>query len=108
LRFAGSYSRVLDGLAKSALGYYVVHYPFSVWLQYALLGVALFAFVKAMIVFTLSLLLSLALMVLLRLVPFGSLLVGETPRPLRHRLPRRFRERAEKPPASIPLASNLH
>jgi hypothetical protein len=108
LRFAGSYSRALDGLAKDALGYYVVHYPFSVWLQYALLGVALFALAKVMIVFALSLVLSLLLMILLRLVPYGSLLVGGAPRPLQDRRPHRLRERTGEPPVAIRLAPNLH
>jgi hypothetical protein len=88
LKFAQSHSRLLDPVAKNALGIYVVHYPFSVWLQFALLGVALFAFAKAMIVLGLSLVASLMLIVLLRLVPLGSYLVGETPPPLWLRLPR--------------------
>ena len=108
VRFAGTYSRALDRLSKHALGYYVVHYPFSVWLQYALLGVALFAFVKAMIVLTLSLLASWALITLLGAIPFGSLLVGETSGPLRIVFPARFRSRTQKPAASIPLVSNPH
>ena len=108
LRFAGSYSRILDPIAKNALGLYVVHYPFSVWLQYSLLGVALFAFAKAMIVLALATLSSMALIVLLRLVPFGSYLVGETPRPWRYGLARRSREQTEKSPAAIPLPSRIH
>lgn len=108
LRFAGTYSRFLDSIAKGALGLYVVHYPFSVWLQYALLGVAVFAFAKAMIVLGLTLLSSLALMILLRLVPFGSRLIGETPRPLPYRFAKRFGAQAEKASAAIPLAPNLH
>jgi hypothetical protein len=104
LRFARSYSRVLDGLAKNALGLYVVHYPFSLWLQYALLGVAVFAIAKAMIVLALSLVSSLALVILLRHVPFGSHLVGEAPLPLRYRFPRLFRGRT----AAVPLAPNPH
>ena len=105
VRFGGFTSRFLDNIAKGALGLYVVHYPFTVWLQYALLGLALFAFAKWSIVFGLSTLLSMALMILFRRIPFGALLVGETPRPVRFRLPR-FRERTEKPHAAIPLADN--
>jgi surface polysaccharide O-acyltransferase-like enzyme len=105
LRFAQSYARPLDPVAKNALGIYVVHYPFSVWLQFALLGVAVFALAKATIVFGLSLAASLALIALLRLVPFGSYLVGEAPRPLQIRLPR-FRARTEEAPAAIPLTPN--
>ena len=102
LRFGGFYSRALDGLSQNALGLYFLHYPFSVWLQYALLGAALFAFAKAMIVFGLSLVATLALMILLRRVPFGSYLIGDAPRPSRYR-----REPAQ-PSQAIPLASHLH
>jgi hypothetical protein len=104
LRFAAFHSRVLDPIAKNAMGIYVVHYPFSVWLQFALLGVALFAFAKAMIVLGLSLVGSLALIVLLRHFPLGAYLVGETPRPLQIRRPR-FRTHTEE--AAVPLTSNL-
>jgi surface polysaccharide O-acyltransferase-like enzyme len=105
LRFVRTYSRILDGLSKNALGLYVVHYPFCVWLQFALLGVALFAFAKAMIVFGLSLLFSLALVVVLRRLPFGSLLLGEAPL-----LPAPFREfhgADRKPSAAVPLARRI-
>jgi hypothetical protein len=47
-----------------------------IWLQYALLGVALYAIVKAMIVFGGTLLLAWATTAATRLVPFGSLLIG--------------------------------
>jgi hypothetical protein len=105
LRFAGFQSRALDGLSKNALGIYVVHYPFSVWLQYALLGFSLFAFAKAMIVLGLSLVGSLALIMVLRAVPFGSTLVGEAPKPVRTtRSSPRDHPQDEEPPAAIPLA----
>jgi peptidoglycan/LPS O-acetylase OafA/YrhL len=107
LKFAGSYSRVLDGLAKNAFGLYLVHYPFAVWLQFALLGVAMFAFAKAMIVLGLSLLFSLALVMVLRLVPLGSRLIGEVPRSRQSGLAGRSRRRTEKPSPAIPLAPNL-
>jgi len=107
VRFGAFSSRFLDNIAKGALGLYVVHYPFTVWLQYALLGLALFAFAKWSIVFALSTLLSMTLLILLRRVPFGALLVGETPQPLRFRLPG-FRERTEKASSAIPLPSNPH
>ena len=88
LRFA-AYSRVLHKLAKNALGLYLVHCPIAVWLQYALLGMAVFAFAKAMIVLGLTLVLSLALVIGLKRVPFvGARLVGEAPRPFQHGLPR--------------------
>ena len=52
LRFARKPSPLLDGLANNAFAIYLLHYAFVVWLQYALLGVALFAFAKGMIVLT--------------------------------------------------------
>jgi len=53
---------------------YLVHYVFVVWLQYPLLGVALFA--KASLVFGLTLLLSRAAIVTMCGVPLGARLVG--------------------------------
>lgn len=76
LRFGAVPSRFLARLSQNAFGLYVLHYPFAVWLQYALLSVALFAIAKGMIVFLGSLFLSLAVLYLLGLVPFGLLLVG--------------------------------
>ncbi len=76
LRFGAFPSRFLARLSENAFGIYVLHYPFSVWLQYALLSVALFAIAKGAVVFLGSLFFSLAALYLLRLVPFGMLLVG--------------------------------
>ena len=45
-------------LARNAYGIYLVHYFFVIWLQYLLLGVAVFAAVKGAIVSAVSLLLS--------------------------------------------------
>ena len=81
LRFATMRSRVLTGLANNAFGIYLLHYPFVVWLQYSLLGVALFAIGKAAIVFGGTLLLAWTATVAMRLVPFGSRLIGEEERP---------------------------
>jgi surface polysaccharide O-acyltransferase-like enzyme len=57
LRFATGRSRVLDDLSANAFGMYMIHYPFVVWLQYALLDFALPAIFKFTLVFagTLSL-----------------------------------------------------
>ena len=55
---------------------YLVHYVFVVWLQYALLNVALFAVVKAAIVFAVTLTLSWGTIVAMRRVPLGSRLIG--------------------------------
>lgn len=76
LRFAARRSRLLDRLSANAYGLYLVHYNFVVWLQYALLGAALFAAVKATIVFGGALLLSSLTIFAVRRIPFGALLIG--------------------------------
>jgi peptidoglycan/LPS O-acetylase OafA/YrhL len=50
-RFANRRIRIYDVLGDKAYGMYLVHYPFSVWLQFLLLGIAAVAVVKATIVF---------------------------------------------------------
>ena len=51
LRFAPERARILDSLSVNAYGMYLLHYIFIVWLQYALLPVALLAAGKAALVF---------------------------------------------------------
>jgi glucan biosynthesis protein C len=51
LRFAPERTRILDSLSVNAYSMYLLHYVFIVWLQYALLPIALFAAGKALIVF---------------------------------------------------------
>ena len=58
LRFAAERTRILDSLSLNAYNMYLLHYVFIVWLQYALLPIALFAIVKAAIVFSGTLVLS--------------------------------------------------
>ncbi len=58
IRFAGRHVRVLDALKPHAYGMYIVHYLFSVWLQFALLGLAIIAVVNGAIVFLVTLVLS--------------------------------------------------
>jgi hypothetical protein len=77
LRFGAVRSRIFDQLSKNAFGMYLVHYVFVVWLQYALLGVALFAIAKAAFVFGGTLLFALATTNVMRSSRFGSLLIGE-------------------------------
>jgi glucans biosynthesis protein C len=50
LRFAVRWP-MLSNLSENAYGIYLIHYVFVIWLQYALLGTALFAIIKAAIVF---------------------------------------------------------
>jgi surface polysaccharide O-acyltransferase-like enzyme len=76
LRFDTRRSRVLDSFAHNAFSIYVIHYIFVVWLQYAMLGAALFAIAKASIVFSGTLLLAWATATLLRFVPFATSLFG--------------------------------
>jgi peptidoglycan/LPS O-acetylase OafA/YrhL len=58
LRFGYARSALTDSLSDSAYAIYLVHYIFVVWLQYALLGAALPAIVKAALVFAGALLVS--------------------------------------------------
>ncbi len=76
LRFGAVRSRVLDNLAENAFGMYLFHYPVVVWLQFALLGVAVSAVGKGATVFTGAVVLAWAITSLCRLLPWGSHLVG--------------------------------
>jgi len=58
LRFANRPIRVFEAMNDKAYGMYLVHYLFSVWLQFALLGLAVIAIVKAAMVFAGTLVLS--------------------------------------------------
>jgi len=80
LRFGTARSAVFDNLANNAFGIYLLHYGFVVWLQYALLGTALFALAKGMLVLAGALILAWATTAALRCVPFGSPLIGEASR----------------------------
>lgn len=51
LRFAHWRAWALASLSTNAYRIYLIHYVFAVWLQYALLGIGLFAIGKAVIVF---------------------------------------------------------
>jgi glucans biosynthesis protein C len=76
LRFATKRSRILGSLSANAYGLYLVHYDFVVWLQYALLSVALFAVFKAAIVFSCTLILSWITTLTVQRIPFGARLIG--------------------------------
>lgn len=58
LRLLRASDRVLDRLSDDAYGIYIVHYVFVLWLQYALVGTALNAVGKMIIVFSTALALS--------------------------------------------------
>lgn len=76
LHFATRRSRRLDSLSANAYGLYLVHYNFVVWLQYALLGTALFAVIKAAAVFGGTLVLSWIAVLAVQRIPFGAQLIG--------------------------------
>jgi glucan biosynthesis protein C len=80
IRFATSRRAWLDSLSTNAYGMYLVHYPFVVWMQYALLNASLPAIVKAAIVFAVAVMLSWAMVAALRNIPLGARLVGAEPR----------------------------
>jgi peptidoglycan/LPS O-acetylase OafA/YrhL len=75
LRFAAVYSAVFDSLSANAYGIYLVHYAFVIWLQYLLLGAALFAIAKGLLVFTAALLLSWATTAAMCRIPIGARLM---------------------------------
>jgi hypothetical protein len=77
LRFAARrWPSLLDSVGRNAYGMYLVHYVFVVWLQYMLLGAALFALAKGAIVFSGTFLLSWSLAAALCRFPVGAHLIG--------------------------------
>ncbi len=76
VRFGGVRARLLDSLNANAFGMFLVHYLFVVWLQFALLGLALPALVKAAIVFSGTLVLSWSATAALRRVPAVASIIG--------------------------------
>jgi glucans biosynthesis protein C len=82
LRFGARPSRIFGSLSNNSFGMYLLHYIFVVWLQYALLGLALLAIAKATIVLGGALVFAWAATAALRSVRFGSRLIGEEPRML--------------------------
>jgi surface polysaccharide O-acyltransferase-like enzyme len=80
LRFARRRWAWLDNLSDNAYGMFLIHYVFVVWLQYALLDVALFAIAKAAIVFGGTVIASWGAMIAMRRIPLGAWGVGATGR----------------------------
>jgi glucans biosynthesis protein C len=76
VRFATRRWWGFDSLSSHAYGIYLVHYVFVIWLQYLLLGVALFAIAKGLIVFSVTIVLSWLTTAAVCLVPIGARLVG--------------------------------
>jgi hypothetical protein len=67
---------LLDSLKANAFGMYLIHYLFIVWLQFALLGLAAPAVVKAALVFAATLALSWSLTAALRRIPTVAQIIG--------------------------------
>ncbi len=76
LRFANRPWRLLASISENAYGIYLVHYVFVIWLQYLLLGIALFALAKGALAFTGALLSSWAVAAALSHLPIGARLLG--------------------------------
>jgi len=76
LHFANRRLPAFEPLSENAYGIYLIHYVFVVWLQYVLLGVALFAFVKGMIVFAGTSMLSLWSVAAIRRIPAAGRIIG--------------------------------
>jgi hypothetical protein len=72
LRFAAERTRIFDSLSVNAYGMYLLHYVFVVWLQFALLPVALLASAKAATVFGCTLALSWSAAVAFGNVPWDN------------------------------------
>jgi len=68
-RFAIAHRPVFDSLSASSYGMYLVHYPVVVWLQFALLAVALGPMAKGAVVFVGTVALSWGMVAALRRVP---------------------------------------
>jgi hypothetical protein len=76
LHFATKYLQLLDSLSANAYGLYQVHHNFVAWRQFALLGAALFAVIKAAVVFAGTLVLSWIAVLAVQRIPFGAQLIG--------------------------------
>jgi peptidoglycan/LPS O-acetylase OafA/YrhL len=68
-RFATGRSPVFDSLSASSYGIYLIHYPVVVWLQFALLALALGPIAKGGMVFVGAVALSWAIVAVLRRIP---------------------------------------
>jgi len=80
LRFGLKRSAMLDSLSVNAYSLYLVHYGFGIWLQFALLGFALFALGKGFIVFGATLILSWVTILVVQRIPFAAQLIAAPPR----------------------------
>ncbi len=79
VRYGMERSRLLDVVSRNALGLFVLHYPFIVWMQYALRAAPLHALFKALVVFLATIVFSLASTEAIRRTGIGARLIGEHP-----------------------------
>ncbi len=82
LRFVERRSAILESVAENSYGMFLVHYVFVVWLQYAMLGLALPAIVKGVLVSAGVMVLSWATSSLMHRAPIGYRLIGAERRAL--------------------------
>jgi hypothetical protein len=79
LRFGTVRWQIVDQVSKNAYGIYFFHYPVALWLQYTLLGIALPAIAKGLIVFIGTVFLSLAASTMTnRVLSTAGLLLNKT------------------------------
>jgi surface polysaccharide O-acyltransferase-like enzyme len=76
LRFSAVPPPLFESISQHAYGIYLVHVVFVIWLQYLLLGVALFTVAKAAIVFAGTLILSWATTAAMSRMSIGVRLIG--------------------------------
>ena len=76
LRFANRRLRLLESMRDSAYGMYLIHYLFVMWLQYLLLGLAMYAIIKGVMVFAAALVLSWAATAGMLRIPAAARLIG--------------------------------
>lgn len=69
LRFFHARRGLIDNFCDNAYGIYLVHYPFIIWLQYALVDFTFPAYLKAIAVFVLSVCFSWGTSIILRSFP---------------------------------------
>jgi hypothetical protein len=69
IRFAKRRVRIFDSLSENSYGIYIVHWVFITWLQYVLLGIGLAPFVKGIVAFVGTFVLSWALVATIRRIP---------------------------------------
>jgi hypothetical protein len=79
LRLGNKRIAMLEPLWDNAYGMYLVHYVFVTWLQYLLLGIAIFAVAKGLMVFAATLVLSWAATVAIRSTAAAARLIGSGP-----------------------------